>query len=198
MSSTGGALYGDACVPANEGTPVQPLSPYGVGKYAAEQYLAWVGRHFGITCTTLRYANVYGPRQNPAQETGVVARFLRRMLGGEPLVINGDGRQTRDFVYVDDVVRANLRAMTSPGGTYNIGTGRATSIGDLAALCCRLHRPDVVIRHEQAIVGEMRDSVLDVSIARDLLGWEPLWKLEDGLRETLQWIEGRAECGHHA
>jgi UDP-glucose 4-epimerase len=198
FASTGGALYGDACVPANEGTPVQPLSPYGVSKYAAEQYLAWVGRHFGIACTTLRYANVYGPRQNPAQETGVVALFLRRIVGGEPLVINGDGRQTRDFVYVDDVVRANLRAMTSPGGTYNIGTGRATSIGDLAALCCGLHRPDVAIRHEQAIVGEMRDSVLDVGLARDRLGWEPLWKLEDGLRETLQWIEGRAECGRHA
>jgi UDP-glucose 4-epimerase len=198
FASTGGALYGDVCIPANERAPVQPLSPYGVGKYAAEQYLAWVGRHFGIACTTLRYANVYGPRQNPAQETGVVALFLRRMVGGEPLVINGDGRQTRDFVYVDDVVRANLRAMTSPGGTYNIGTGRATSIGDLAALCCRLHRPDVVIRHEQAIVGEMRDSVLDVVLARDRLGWEPLWKLEDGLRETLQWIAGQAECGHHA
>jgi UDP-glucose 4-epimerase len=198
FASTGGALYGDVCIPANERTPVQPLSPYGVGKYAAEQYLAWVGRHFGIACTTLRYANVYGPRQNPAQETGVVALFLRRMVGGEPLVINGDGRQTRDFVYVDDVVRANLRAITSPGGTYNIGTGRATSIGDLAALCCSLRRPDVVIRHEQAIVGEMRDSVLDVGLARDLLGWEPLWMLEDGLRETLQWIEGRAECGHHA
>jgi UDP-glucose 4-epimerase len=198
FASTGGALYSEGRVPADERTPVQPLSPYGVGKYAAEQYLAWAGRHFGVACTTLRYANVYGPRQNSAQETGVVARFLRRMLDGECLVVNGDGQQTRDFVYVDDVVRANLLAMTSPGGTYNIGTGRATSIGDLAALCCHLHPSKVVIRHEQAIVGEMRDSVLDVGLARDQLGWEPLWKLEDGLRETLQWIAGLAECGHHA
>jgi UDP-glucose 4-epimerase len=198
FASTGGALYGEARVPADEYTQVRPLSPYGVAKYAAEQYLAWAGRHFGVACTTLRYANVYGPRQNASQEAGVVALFLRRLLDGDPLVIHGDGLQTRDFVYVQDVVRANLLAMTSPGGTYNIGTGRATSISGLAGLCSRLHGHDVAIRHGQAIAGEVRDSVLDVGLAAEQLGWRPLWTLEDGLRETLQWYAGQAESGRHA
>ena len=165
FASTGGALYGETLVPAGESTPVQPLSPYGVAKYAAEQYLAWVGRHYGIACTTLRYANVYGPRQNASQEAGVVALFLRRILDGDSLVIHGDGLQTRDFVYVQDVVRANLLAMTSPGGTYNIGTGRATRIEELAALCTGLHGPGVPVRHGPAVAGEVHDSVLDASLA---------------------------------
>ena len=198
FASTGGALYGEARVPADEYTQVRPLSPYGVAKYAAEQYLAWAGRHFGVACTTLRYANVYGPRQNASQEAGVVALFLRRLLDGDPLVIHGDGLQTRDFVYVQDVVRANLLAMTSPGGTYNIGTGRATSISGLAGLCSRLHGHDAAISHGQAIAGEVRDSVLDVGLAAEQLGWRPLWTLEDGLRETLQWYAGQAESGRHA
>jgi UDP-glucose 4-epimerase len=198
FASTGGALYGEARAPADERTPIRLLSPYGVAKYAAEQYLAWVGRHFGLTCTTLRYANVYGPRQNASQEAGVVALFLRRMLDGDPLVVHGDGLQTRDFVYVQDVVRANLLAMTSPGGTYNIGTGASTSIDDLAGLCARLHGHDVAIRHGQAIVGEVRDSVLDVGLAAEQLGWRPLWSLEDGIRETLRWFARQAEDGRHA
>lgn len=198
FASTGGALYGEAAVPADERTPIQPLSPYGVAKYAAEQYLAWVGNHFGVACTILRYANVYGPRQNASQEGGVVALFLKRMLDGDALVIHGDGLQTRDFVYVQDVVRANLVAMTSPGGTYNIGTGVSTSIEDLAALCARLHGHDVSVRHGQAIGGEVRASVLDAALAAEQLGWGPKWALEDGIRETLQWYVEQAERGRHA
>ncbi len=198
FASTGGALYGEARVAADERTPVKPVSPYGVAKYAAEQYLAWTGSHFGVTCTTLRYANVYGPRQNAFQEAGVVALFLRRMLDGDPLVIHGDGLQTRDFVFVQDVVRANLLAMTSPGGTYNIGTGRATSIGDLAALCARLYGSGVLVQHGQAVLGEVRDSVLDAGLAAERLGWRPLWTLEDGIRETLHWYAGQVEHGRHA
>ena len=198
FASTGGALYGEASFPADEHTQVQPLSPYGVAKYAAEQYLAWVGRHFGVACTTLRYANVYGPRQNSSQEAGVVALFFRRLLDGDPLVIHGDGLQTRDFVYVQDVVRANLLAMKSPGGTYNIGTGRATTINDLAGLCSRLRGHDVAVRHGQAIADEVRDSVLDAGLAAEQMGWRPLWALEDGLRQTLEWFVGQAESGRHA
>lgn len=198
FASTGGALYGEARVPVGEHAPVQPLSPYGVAKYAAEQYLAWVGSHFGVTCTTLRYANVYGPRQNASQEAGVVALFLRRMLDGDPVIIHGDGLQTRDFVYVQDVVRANLLAMTSPGGTYNIGTGVSTSIEDLAALCARLHGSSAPVQYGQAVAGEVRDSVLDVGLAAHQLGWWPLWALEDGMRETLKWYAEQPEHGRHA
>jgi UDP-glucose 4-epimerase len=198
FASTGGALYGEASIPADERAPIQPLSPYGVAKYAAEQYLGWVGSHFGVACTILRYANVYGPRQNASQEGGVVALFLRRMLDGAELVIHGDGLQTRDFVYVQDVVQANLLAMTSPGGTYNIGTGVSTSIEELAALCARLHGHDVPVRHGQAVVGEVRASVLDAALAADQLGWRPLWALEDGIRETLHWYMGQAERSRHA
>ncbi len=198
FASTGGALYGEALVPASESTPVQPLSPYGVAKYAAEQYLGWVGRHFGIACTTLRYANVYGPRQNASQEAGVVALFLRRILEGDSLVIRGDGSQTRDFVYVQDVVRANLLAMTSPGGTYNIGTGRATRIEQLATLCAGLHGPGAAMRHGPAVAGEVHDSVLDASLAGDQLNWRPLWSLEDGLDETFQWYASGAKRDRHA
>ncbi len=198
FASTGGALYGEALVPAGESTPVLPLSPYGVAKYAAEQYLAWVGRHYGISCTTLRYANVYGPRQNASQEAGVVASFLRRILDGDSIVIHGDGLQTRDFVYVRDVVRANLLAMTSPGGTYNIVTGRATRIEELAALCAGLHRPGVPVRHGPAVAGEVHDSVLDASLAREQLNWRPMWALKDGLDETLQWYAAALKRERHA
>jgi UDP-glucose 4-epimerase len=197
FASTGGALYGEARVPVDEHTPIQPLSPYGVAKHAAEQYLAWAGRHYGVACTTLRYANVYGPRQNTSQEAGVVALFLTRMLHGDPLVVRGDGLQTRDFVYVQDVVRANLLAVESPRGTYNIGTGSATSIADLAALCAGLHGHDIAIRHEPAVTGEVRDSVLDAGLAGEQLGWRPLWSLEDGIRETLLWYERQLGHGRH-
>ena len=197
FASTGGALYGEARVPADEHAPIQPLSPYGVAKHTAEQYLAWAGQHYGVACTTLRYANVYGPRQNASQEAGVVALFLTRILQGEPPVVRGDGLQTRDFVYVRDVVRANLLAMESPGGTYNIGTGSATRIGDLAALCARLYGQDIAIRHGPVVAGEVRDSVLDAGLAGEQLGWRPRWLLEDGIRETLQWYEKQVERSRH-
>ena len=197
FASTGGALYGEASVPADEHTPIQPLSPYGVAKHAAEQYLAWAGQHYGVACTTLRYANVYGPRQNASQEAGVVALFLTCMLQGDPPVVRGDGLQTRDFVYVQDVVRANLLAMESPSGTYNIGTGSATRITDLAALCARLHGHDIGIRHGPVVAGEVRHSVLDVGLAGEQLGWRPLWLLEDGIRETLQWYEKQVGRSRH-
>ena len=182
----------------SESTSVQPLSPYGVAKYAAEQYLAWVGHHFDIACTTLRYANVYGPRQNASQEAGVVAVFCGAFWRVTQLVIRGDGLQTRDFVYVQDVVRANLLAMTSPGGTYNIGTGRATRIEELATLCAGLHGPGAAMRHEPAVAGEVHDSVLDATLAGDQLNWRPLWSLEDGLDETFQWYAAAAKRDRHA
>jgi UDP-glucose 4-epimerase len=198
FASTGGALYGETLDPASESTPVQPLSPYGVAKCAAEQYLAWAGHHYGIVCTTLRYANVYGPRQRSSQEGGVVAVFFKRMLDGDQLVIHGDGLQTRDFVYVRDVVRANLTAMTSPGGTYNIGTGVSTSINDLATLCSTLQGHDISVQHGPAIEGEVRASVLSAALAAEQLGWKPTWTLEDGMRETLHWYMEQAERGRHA
>lgn len=199
FASSGGALYGETPTPADERQPVRPLSPYGVAKHAAEQYLRWVSEHFGVDCTVLRYANVYGPRQNASQEAGVIASFLKCALQGEPMVIRGDGLQTRDFVYVEDVVRANLLAMTSPCGTYNIGTGISTSIEDLAALCAKLCGKSVVVKHSSGVQGEVRTSVLDARLASIHLGWKAQWALEDGMLKTLQWHADRAKAAlHHA
>ncbi len=188
FASTGGALYGETRTPADEHTPVQPISPYGIAKHAAEQYLVWVCHQFGIVHTTLRYANVYGPRQNTSQESGVITLFFRRMLDGDPLVIHGDGSQTRDFVYVEDVVRANLLAMTSPEGVYNIGTGVSTTVSDLAASCIALSRSSVPVEHTEAVAGEVHDSVLNAGLAAFQLGWKPRWTLADGMHETWQWF----------
>lgn len=198
FSSTGGALYGESPDPATEETPVQPLSPYAVSKYAAELYLGWVCRQYGVAGTILRYANVYGPRQNGSAGAGVVGAFARALLHGRRPIIYGDGLQTRDFVYVDDVVRANLLALKAPPGTYNIGTGVKTSILELARLCCLTYERDADIEMRPGRSGEIRDSVLDAGRAVRLLGWQPRWRLCDGLGLTLEWYREMAEGENRA
>jgi len=187
FSSSGGAVYGDQePIPANEEHATLPLSPYGVSKLAGELYLGYYHSAFGLPYVALRYANVYGPRQSSKGEAGVVAIFISRLLAGEPPVINGDGRQTRDYVYVADVVRANLSALaTSYVGAVNIGTGIET---DVVTICEGL-RAGVGSRsaavHGPAKAGEQRRSCLDISLARKVLDWCPEMDLKTGLERTV-------------
>ena len=187
-SSTGGAAYGDTDVlPTPEGQPTRPASPYGVTKIAMEQYLnAWQGLH-GISAVALRYANVYGPRQDPRGEAGVVAIFCGQLLAGTPLTINGDGGQTRDYVYVEDVAAANLRALERPRstGAVNIGTGIETSVNDLVRALGQAAGAPVTPTHGPPRPGEQRRSCLHADLARRALGWAPAVPLAEGLARTL-------------
>ena len=187
FSSTGGAIYGDVERPAPETDPRLPVSPYGIAKLAAEEYLAGWNRIFGSHHAVLRFANVYGPRQDSSLEGGVVAIFLERMAAGEPTAIFGDGEQTRDFVHVDDVVAALLAAAEHEGGVYNVGTGEETSVNRLHELCRRVSGVEAPPRHEPARLGDARRSVLDASAAARDLGWRPAVSLEEGLRRTWAW-----------
>jgi UDP-glucose 4-epimerase len=187
-SSTGGAIYGEAeVVPTSEEAPIRPLSPYGQAKYAAEGYCQLFAALHGLPAISLRYANVYGPRQDPLGEGGVIAIFCGRLHAGTAPTVYGDGRQTRDYVYVDDVVAANLRAADSElTGSYNIGTGVETSVLDLVQAFRELaggapFEPE----HAPARAGEVLRSCLDAGRARAALGWEPQVDLAAGLRLTL-------------
>ena len=185
FSSTGGAIYGECDGPAPENAPRQPLAPYGTSKLAGEEYLATYNRLHGTKHVALRYGNVYGPRQDPHGEAGVVAIFFKRFLSGEQPKVFGDGKQTRDYVYVVDVVRATLAAAERDGGVYTVGTGRETSVVELFDLCRRVAgKEDVEPEFAPPRPGELQRSVLDVSRAVDELGWRPEHSLEEGLRET--------------
>jgi len=189
MSSTGGALYGEPKnLPADEQTPIQPLSPYGVSKYCAEQYVEYFHRMYGLETVILRYANVYGPRQDPNGEAGVVGIFARHILLGQPCIVYGDGEQTRDFVFVDDVAHANMLAMQGPLGTFNIGTGVETSLNQLLAAFELVVGHPVAREYALARAGEVQRIALNAEKARHELGWKPLVSLEDGLDRTLAWV----------
>jgi UDP-glucose 4-epimerase len=189
MSSTGGALYGEpSTLPADEQTPIQPLSPYGVSKYCAEQYIEYFHRMYGLETVILRYANVYGPRQDPSGEAGVVGIFARRILLGQPCIVYGDGEQTRDFVFVDDVAQANILAMQGPPGTFNVGTGVETSLNQLLAAFERVVGHPVAREYAPARAGEVQRIALNAEKARHELGWNPSVPLEDGLAQTLAWV----------
>jgi len=188
FSSTGGAIYGECDAPAREDHPRAPLAPYGVSKLAGEEYIAAYNRLYGAEHVALRYGNVYGPRQDPEGEAGVVAIFMNRLREGETPRIFGDGTQTRDYVYVGDVVRATLGAAGHDGGVFNIGTGRETSVVELYDLCRRVTGKEVEAEFAPSRAGELQRSVLDVSLAVDELGWRPERSLEEGLRETWEWI----------
>jgi len=189
MSSTGGALYGEPSrLPANEQSAIQPLSPYGVSKYCAEQYIEYFHRMYGLETVILRYANVYGPRQDPNGEAGVVGIFARRILLGQSCIVYGDGEQTRDFVFVDDVARANMFAMQGPLGTFNIGTGVETSLNQLLAAVESVVGHPVARDYAPARAGEVQRIALNAEKARHELGWKPSVSLEDGLAQTLAWV----------
>jgi UDP-glucose 4-epimerase len=190
FSSTGGAIYGEQDVhPAPESHPTRPVSPYGVSKASGELYLGYYRAQYGLASVALRYANVYGPRQNPHGEAGVVAIFSERLLRGEPCIINGTGEQTRDFVYGPDVARANLLAATRDvQGPINIGTGIETDVNRLYALLARAAGVDRAAQHALAKPGEQMRSSVDPSLAAKVLGWRPAVALEEGLQRTVGWF----------
>jgi UDP-glucose 4-epimerase len=191
LSSTGGAIYGECERPAPETAELTPLSPYGTAKLAAEQYLAAYNRLYGTSHVSLRYGNVFGPRQDPHGEAGVVAIFLGRLADGEPGRIFGDGRQTRDYVYAGDVVRATLDAVGHTGGVFNVGTGVETSVLDLYDLCGVAAGVVLEPTFAEPRLGELQRSALDPSLAACTLGWQPEVTLERGLRETWEWMTNR-------
>jgi UDP-glucose 4-epimerase len=191
FSSTGGAIYGECERPAREDDPRSPLSPYGVAKLAAEEYFAAWNRLHGTRHGTLRFANVYGPRQETGLEGGVVAIFLNAMAAGSETTIFGDGGQTRDFVHVDDVVRALLLA-PGRGGVFNVGSGVETPVLELHERCRAVSGDDRPPQLAPPREGDVRRSVLDVSLAERELGWRAETSLDDGLRSTWDWIRSRA------
>jgi len=203
FASSGGVLYGEVTAPAAENTPADPVSPYGITKWVGERYLRFYAVEHGMAAVALRYSNVYGPRQNPHGEAGVVAIFSKKLLAGEPATINGDGRYVRDYVYGPDVARANLTALTAdlpevrPGTltSLNIGTGLGTDVNDLERM---LRAAIAGLRgagrglpapiHGPARPGDLRSNLVDAASARAVLGWEPRVSLEQGLRLTAEWF----------
>jgi UDP-glucose 4-epimerase len=194
FASTGGAIYGEQDVfPAGEDHPARPLSPYGVAKLSVERYLFFYSQAYGLNATCLRYANVYGERQNPHGEAGVVAIFHDRLLAGKVPTINGDGLQTRDYVHVSDVVRANLAVVGLPGfHVYNVGTGVETTVVELYDEIARALGSDLKAEHGPAKPGEQRRSVIDAGRLRRDFNLPPPLTLEQGLAKTAAWFKDRA------
>ena len=188
FASTGGALYGECPEPAPETAPRGPLAPYGASKLAAEEYLATYNRLYGTAHTSLRFGNVYGPRQDPHGEAGVVAIFLGRLADGEAPHVFGDGTQERDYVFVADVVEATLAALERPAGVFNIGTGTATSVLGLLEECLRVTGVAVEPVFEPPRLGELQRSVLDPSLAERALGFSARTPFADGIAATWESI----------
>jgi len=189
-ASSGGAVYGEPEVlPCDEDHPIRPLAPYGASKYVVERYLYLYQELYGIDYTTLRYGNVYGPRQDPYGEAGVVAIFADRMLREEPPTIHGSGEQERDFVYVEDCARANLLALgQGSGGVFNLGSGRGTSVNRIYELLKAITAYEGDAIHGPPKAGETFRIYLDASRARDDLGWQPTIGLERGLTRTVDYF----------
>ena len=184
FSSTGGAIYGEVDgTPATEDTPRRPVSAYGIAKLCAEEYVAGWNRIHGTNHTVLRLANVYGPRQSATLEGGVVSIFMDRLRRGDETLVFGDGEQTRDYVFVGDVVEAALAA-AGRGGVYNVGTGAETTVNELHRLCAEIAGTNREPSHVAARAGDARRSVLDASLAGRELGWQASTSLEAGLRIT--------------
>ncbi len=190
FASTGGAIYGEQDVfPADEAHPARPVSPYGVAKLSSEHYLFYYHCQYGIHATCLRYANVYGPRQNPHGEAGVVAIFLNRLLQRQPPTIHGDGGQTRDYVYVGDVATTNLAVLGLEGfRVYNVGTGRETDVTTLYALLRDAVGSTMQAIHGPAQPGEQRRSCISSGLLQRELGIRMTTSLEDGLAATARWF----------
>ena len=189
LASTGGAIYGEQYeFPATEDHTQYPVSPYGISKLAAERYLNFYRTEYGLSGVALRYANVYGPRQDTYGEAGVVAIFAERMSGGEKCFVNGTGEQTRDYVYVEDVARANLLALgpKAVSGAYNIGTGIETSVNDLYASMAEVSGTQTAPEYRPAQPGEQFRSSVDSTRASLSLGWRPEVELFDGITKTLE------------
>lgn len=200
FSSTGGVLYGDFVTPPNlETFAKDPESPYAISKLSVEYYLAYYLRVHGLDTVALRYGNVYGPRQDPHGEAGVVAIFCGRILEGKPLTIFGDGKQTRDYVFVGDVAQATFSAATTslpkPGKLdtrgFNIGTGVGTSVLDIANGLMKASAAKAPLDFAPARAGEQQHSFINADKAKQLLGWAPVTALEDGLQQSFDWFAAR-------
>lgn len=192
FSSTGGAIYGDnvEIFPTPESVYPNPISPYGIAKFSVENYLKFAKREFGLNYTVLRYANVYGPRQDPFGEAGVIAIFISRMLNNEEVIINGDGEYIRDYVYVSDVVDANIRAMKKGDGLeINIGTSRGTSVNQLFYYLKKFIGYSKEPIYGPPRKGDIRTSLLCYTRAKEELRWEPKVDLEKGLKLTIEWFK---------
>ncbi len=208
FASSGGVLYGDVYEPAPETAPCDPISPYGISKWASEQYLRFFTREHGLKTVALRYANVYGPRQNPHGEAGVVAIFAQKMLAGQGVTVNGDGRYLRDYVFVGDVARANVlaleRDLAEPFAAFNIGTGTTTDVNQLAAqvrsACIALNQSrgrstEIPLpTHGPPRPGDLRSSIVSHRKATEVLGWQPTVSLAEGLRQTIEWFSSAAHA----
>jgi UDP-glucose 4-epimerase len=200
FASSGGVVYGDPeVIPTPETAPKGPISPYGVSKLAGEYYLRALGALRGFEGIAMRYANVFGPRQDPKSEAGVVSIFVSRLLAGQSLTVFGDGRQTRDYVFVKDVARANVLASTArvagggiDGPAFNIATSIQRNVLDLAASVGEVMQRKPTIEFAPARAGELFRSALDVSKAKKVLGWAPQHVFEDGLRELVDWFNKEA------
>ncbi|HBN76024.1 MAG TPA: UDP-glucose 4-epimerase [Planctomycetaceae bacterium] len=207
FASSGGVLYGEVTEPASELHPANPISPYGISKWTGEQYLRFFTREHGLETVALRYANVYGPRQNPHGEAGVVAIFCQRMLRGEGTRINGDGKYIRDYVYVEDVARANVQALTetlpSTHVAFNVGTGVPVDVNELAE---RLHgltsqalrdagRSTTVPQPEYGPprAGDLRSNLIDATLLKQTYGWSDRTQIDSGLKTTVNWFAEQAE-----
>jgi UDP-glucose 4-epimerase len=191
FSSTGGAIYGEQdYFPADEEHPLRPLSPYGITKLCTEKYLFFYKAVYGMNHVILRYANVYGPRQNPHGEAGVVAIFCNKMLRGEQPVINGDGKQTRDYTFIGDVVKANLLALKSEGSSiYNIGTSVENDVNTLFFELRKHLNPSCPEQHAPAKAGEQQRSVITARKIEQELGWRPSVQLDEGLLLTAEYFK---------
>lgn len=195
FASTGGAMFDDATPrPTPESIPAAPLSPYGIAKLSIEHYLRFFRQIHGLPYVVLRYANVYGPRQNAHGEAGVISIFLTRMLEGTAPIINGDGLQTRDYVYVGDVAEANVKALDSAieEGVFHIGTGIETSVNDIFRMLNWQFGKAFEEVHGPAKPGEISASALNARRAKEVLGWEPKVALSEGLVATATWFKARA------
>jgi UDP-glucose 4-epimerase len=192
--SSGGAVYGEQeTFPAPETHPTWPVSPYGVSKRSGELYCHFYQAEYGLPFVAFRYANVYGPRQDPHGEAGVVAIFSGRMLRGEPVTVNGDGKQTRDYVFVGDVARMSLLALERDAtGPVNIGTAVETDVNTLAQTMLDVSGSRSEVRHGPAKAGEQRRSVVDIRRAAEVFGWSPEVSLRDGLARTVEFFRARA------
>ncbi len=196
FASSGGAIYGEQKrFPAPESHPQYPISPYGIAKLSGERYLHFYSVQYGLPYVALRYANVYGPRQDPHGEAGVVAIFCRNLSVDTFSTINGDGEQTRDYVYVGDVARANVLALERnvPPGAYNIGTGVETSVNQLYELLCTISGRDLPPEYGPAKPGEQTRSSVDPALAKRAFSWHPEADLTAGLRKTLEYFGAAAQ-----
>src|SRR3989344_1590592 len=190
FASSGGAIYGEAnTIPTAEDYVPRPVSPYGIEKLVFEHYLYFYKNQYNVDYLILRFANVYGPRQNSKGEAGVIAIFCDKMIHGQKIIINGDGKQTRDFVFVDDVINANmLGVVKNKSGVFNIGTGIETDINGIFRKLVGLFNFNILEKHKPAAPGEQKRSCLDITKTVAELGWQPDFDLENGLAKTKEWF----------